>query len=63
MAEGVVELNLVELDEPDLYARGWDEALAQVSAIVRQHLHAARTPDLRIALGSLLDDVSDLGVA
>lgn len=44
-----------------MYARGYDEALAQVSALVKQYFHAARTPALRTSLGSLLEDVEALG--
>lgn len=57
------QLSVVEADEPDLYALGFDEALDQASALVRQRYHAVRGGgELRAAdVETLLEEIADLG--
>lgn len=63
MTEDGFQLEVVEVEEADLYVEGYDEALAQVSALVKQRYHAVRGGgELRAAdVEDLLEEIADLG--
>lgn len=54
-------LEIVEADEPDLYAEGYDHALAEATRLVRRRYHAVRgggelrAPDMELLLAELAE--------